>query len=74
MIFATQDAVTLIVAAAENFAELEAFHATAASGAGLYTKLYQPTVTDMLLEPCFAGLRKPPYQGLRMKFFSSIRC
>jgi hypothetical protein len=60
MIFATQDAVTLIVAAAENFAELEAFHATAARGAGLYTKLYQPTVTDMLLEPCFAGLRKPP--------------
>lgn len=61
MIFASRDATTLMVAAAGSFGELEAFYAAAVRDPPATAVVTFPDVTDMLLDPRFAGLRHPPY-------------
>jgi hypothetical protein len=61
MIFATQDNTTLIVAAAGNFAELEAVYARAISSEKTFSNEFQPSSTDMWLDDRFQNFKKPPY-------------
>ncbi|CAM6054527.1 unnamed protein product [Sphagnum tenellum] len=62
MIFASRDNSSLIVGAADSFAELEAFYGRAVlDGTRLYKSEFQPSLSDMMLDERFEGFKKPPY-------------
>lgn len=62
MIYASQNGLTVMVAAADTLVEYDVFFAEACTkGQDLFSTQMQPTFIDMMMDERFDGLRKPPY-------------
>jgi len=62
MIFAAANNSSLIVAAADDVAELETFYSKAIlSKDKIFDNEYQPSVIDMMMDQRFLNFKKPPY-------------